>query len=120
MCSLSGREFHTTGKSFLLKGRVYAFDRIKASTFVQEYAKISGRKRDKDAMKVVTGLGCHKRSARTTPRQQIEEAFTPGELQQALAQLKAGTKAGPDGIVPDLKHLPSKLSSILLDTLNSS
>ena len=63
---------------------------------------------------------CLRRSTRTTPRLQIVEAFTPGELQQALSQLKAGKMAGPDGIAPDLlKHLSSKGPSVLLNILDS-
>ena len=100
--SLSGKESHTTGKYLLYKGRMYVSDRAKASTFVQEYAKISGRKSDKDSRKVVMGLRCPKRSTLTTQSQQIEEVFTLGELQQALSHLKAGKAAGPDGISPDL------------------
>ena len=54
--SLSGREIHTTGKSLLYRGRVYASDRAKASAFIQEYAMISSRKSDKDSRKVVMDL----------------------------------------------------------------
>ena len=57
----------------------------------------------------------------TIPRQQIEEAFTPGEPKQVLSQLKAGKAAGQDGIGTDLlKRLSNKGSSVLLTILNSS
>ena len=92
---------------------VHAIDLTKASAFVQEYAKISGRQSDKESRKVVNSLRCLKRSTCTTPRQQIEEAYTPREL-------KAGKAAGPDGTAPDLKHLSSKGSSVLLNILSSS
>ena len=66
-------------------------------------------------------LRCLKQSTHTKPRQQIEEAFTAGEHQQALSQLKAGKAASPNGITHDLiKHLSSKGSSFLLNVLNSS
>ena len=121
VCSFYGRESHTTGKSLLYKGRVYASDRAKAFAFVQEYAKISGGKSDKDSRKVVMGLQCPKRSTHTTTKHQIEEAITHGELRQSLSQQKAGKAAGPYGIVPDLhKHLSSKWSSVLLNILYSS
>ena len=45
--SLTGRESHTTGRSLLYRGRVYASDHAKASAFGQENAKISGRKSNK-------------------------------------------------------------------------
>ena len=100
---------------------MYASDRAKASAFVQDYTKISGHKSGNDSRKVVMDLRCLKRFICTTRRQQVEEAFTPGELQQALSQLKAGMVAGPNGIDPDLlKHLWSKVSSVLLNILNSS
>ena len=71
---ISGRESKTTGKSLLYKGRVHASECAKASSFVQEYARISGHKGDKDSMEV--DLQCTKRSTPITLRQQIEEAFT--------------------------------------------
>ena len=74
-----------------------------------------------DSRQVVMNIRCLKRSTRTTPRQLIKEAIIPGELQQALSQLKAGKAAGPGGITPDpLNHLSSKGSSVLLNILNSS
>ena len=81
--TLSGRVSHTTGSSLLYK--LYASDREKASAFLQEYAEISVRQSDEDPRKVVMALRWPKRSTRLSPRQQIEEAFTPGELQQALS-----------------------------------
>ena len=75
--SLSVKESRTTGKSILYRGRVYASNRSEVSTYVQEYAEISGRKSDKDSRKAIMDLLCPTRSTRTTPRQQIEEAFTP-------------------------------------------
>ena len=59
---------------------VCASDRAKASAFVQESAKISGRKSDKDSREVVIVHRCPILATRTTPRQLTEEAFTPGEL----------------------------------------
>ena len=83
--SLSDRDSHTTGISLLYKGMVYANDRANAYALVQEYAKISGRESDINSRKVVVDPRCLKRSIRTTPWQQIEEAFSPGELQLALS-----------------------------------
>ena len=91
------------------------------SAFVHKYAKISSRQIDKDSMKAVMDLRCLTRSTCTTPWQQTEEAFTPGELQQLHSQLNAGMAAGPDGIAHDLlRHLSTKGSSVLLSILNSS
>ena len=56
VCSLSGRQSHTTGESLLYKGREYVSYRAKASAFARENAKISGRKSDKDSRKVVMDL----------------------------------------------------------------
>ena len=120
MRSLSGRESRTTRKSLPHSGRLYASDRAMASPFVQEYAKIRGRKCDKDSRKVVNYLRCPRRYIRTTPRQYVEEAFIPSEHQQALSHLKAGTAAGHDGIATDLRHMSSKGSSVLLKILDSS
>ena len=120
MRTLSGKESHTTGQSSLYKGRVYASERAKASPFDQEYAKISGRKNDKESRKAFMDLRCPTRSTRTSTMQQIEEAFTPGELQLVLSQLNAGKAAGPDGVSPDLrKHPSTKGSSVLLNILSS-
>ena len=104
MRSLSGRESHTTEESLLYRGREYASDRTKASAYVQEYAKISGHKSDKDSRKAVMDLRCLTRSTHTTPMKQMEEAFTTGELQSVLSQLKAGKAAGHDGLAPDLRR----------------
>ena len=100
---------------------MFAIDREKASAFVQEYAKISVHKSNKDSRKVVMHLRFLKRSTRTTPSQQIEETFTSGELKQALSQLKAWKPASPDGIAPDLfNNLSLNGSSVLLNILRSS
>ena len=100
---------------------MYTSDCAKASALIQDYAKISCRKSDKDTRKAVMDLRFPTRSTRTTPWQQIEETFTRGELPQALSQLKAGKEEGPDGIDPDLiKHLSTKESSVLLTIINSS
>ena len=115
MLSLSGKESHTTGMYLLCKGRMCVSDRAKVSKIVQEFAKISGRKGDKDSRKAVMDRRFPTRYTPTTPRPQIEEAFTPDELQQALSQLKAGKAADPDSIATDLlKHLLTKGSSVLL------
>ena len=54
-------------------------------------------------------------------RQQIGEAFTLGELQQALSLLDAGKAVDTDGIAPDLHmDLLSKGSTVLLNILNSN
>ena len=121
MRSLSGKESYTTGMSLLRKCSVYASGCAKALTFVQEYAMISGRKSDKDCRKAVIDLRCLTRSTRSTTRQQIDEGFTPDEIQQALSQLKAGRAAGPDGIDPNiLRHLSIKGSLVVLSTISSS
>ena len=42
-----------------------------------------------------------------SPRQELEQAFTPEELATTLKTDKAGKAGGPDGVAPDLlKHLP--------------
>ena len=51
--SLSGRESDTTEKSLLYNGRVYACNRSKASSFVEEYAKINCRKCVEDYLKTI-------------------------------------------------------------------
>ena len=121
MRSLSGKESYTTGMSLLCKCSVYASGCAKSSTFVQEYAMISSRKSDKDCRKAVIDLRCLTRSTRSTTRQQIEEAFTPDEIQQALSQLKAGRAAGPDGIDPNIfRHLSINRSLVVLSIISSS
>ena len=100
--SLSGKESHTTGKSLLYRGRVYASFRSKASAFIQDYSEIGCLKNDRDSRKAVMDLRCITRSTRTTPWLQIEETFTSGELQQTLSHFKAWNAAGLDGMTHDL------------------
>ena len=67
------------------------------------------------------GNHCPTRSTHTTMRQQIKEAYTPGELQHTLSQHKLGKVEGPDGIALDLlKHMSTKMSSVQLTILKSS
>ena len=108
MRSLSGKESRYTGKWLLYRCGVYASDSAKASAFIQEYVANSSRKSVRLFRKAVMDQRCLARSILTPPRLQIEEAFIPGEPQQALFQLMA---AGPYGIALDLRHLLSSISS---------
>ena len=84
-------------------------------------ADINGRKSDKDSRKAVMDHRCPIRPTRTTPMQQIEEAFTAGEFKKTLLQLIDGKSADHDGISPDLlKHLSTKGSLLILTILSRS
>ena len=115
---LSRKESRTIGIPLLYIGKVHNSDCAKASAFIQQNSEISGRKSVKDSRRVVMDLRCLTRSTLSTLRQQIKEALTPGELQQALSLFKVDKATGPDGIAPDfLKHLWTKWSSVLLTIL---
>ncbi len=52
---------------------------------------------------------------------QLQQPFTPEELQRAIKTVKKGKSAGPNGIPPDsLHHLPPRILRQLLQILNSS
>ena len=96
-------------------------DKAKASAFIQEYATVSGRKSDRSSRRAVRELRSGVRRLLGSPRQELEQAFTPEELAAALKTIKAGKAGGPDGVAPDLlKHLPLSTQKELLFILNAS
>ena len=99
----------------------YVSDKAKASAFIQEYATISGRKSDRSSMRAVRELRSGVRRLLGSPRQQLEQSFTPDKLAAAMNTVKAGKAGGPDGVAPDLlKHLPLNTQKELLFILNAS
>ena len=108
------------GKTLVCKGREYVSDKAKASTFTQEYATVSGRKSDRSSRRAVRELRSGVRRLLGSPRQELEQAFTPEELAAALKTVKAGKAGGPDGAAPDLlKHLPLNTQKEHLFILNT-
>ena len=96
-------------------------DKAKASPFIKEYATVSGRKSDRSSRRAVRELRSGVRRLLVSPRQELEQAFTPEELAAALKTVKAGKAGGPDGEAPDLlKHLPLNTQRELLFILNAS
>ena len=96
-------------------------DKAKASAFIQEYATVSGRKSDRSSRRAVRELRSGVRRLLASPRQELEQTFTPEELTAALKTVKAGKAGGPDGVAPDLlKHLPLNTQRELLFILNAS
>ena len=105
--SLNGSTRAQDGKTIVYKGREYESDKAKASAFIQEYATVSGRKSDWLSRRAVRELRSGVRRLLGSPRQELQQAFTPEELDTALKTVKAGKAGGPDGVAPDLhKHLP--------------
>ena len=95
------------GKTLVYKGREYVSDKANVSAFIQEYATVSGRKSDLSSRRAVRELRSGVRRLLGSPRQELEQVFTPEELANALNTVKAGKAGGPDGVAPDLlKHLP--------------
>ena len=108
------------GKTLVYKGREYVSDKAKASAFIQEYATVSGRKSDRSSRRAVRELRSGVRRLLGSPRQELEQAFTPDELAAALKTDKTGKAGGPDGMAPDiLKHLPLNTQIELLFILNA-
>ena len=104
--SLNGSARAQDGKTLVYKGREYVRDKAKASAFIKEYATVSGRKSDRSSRRAVQELRSGVRILLGSPRQELEQAFTPEELAAALHTVKAGKAGGPDGVAPDLlKHL---------------
>ena len=119
--SLNGSARAQDGKTLVYKGREYVSDKAKASAFIQEYATVSGRKSDRSSRRAVRELRSGVRRLLGSPRQELEQAFTPEELATALKTVKAGKAGGPDGVAPDLfKHLPLNTQKELLFVLNAS
>ena len=54
--SLNGSARAQDGKTLVYKGREYVSDKAKASAFIQEYATVSGRKRDRSSRRAVREL----------------------------------------------------------------
>ena len=116
-----GRRGPRMGKTLVYKGREYVSDKAKTSAFIQEYATVSGRKSDWSSRKAVRELRSGVHRLLGSPRQELEQAFTPEELAAALKTIKAGKAGGPDGVAPDLlKHLPLSMQKELLSILNAS
>ena len=96
-------------------------DKAKASALIQEYATVSGRKSDRLSRRAVRELRSGVRRLLSSPRQELEHAFTPEELTTDLKTAKAGKAGGPDGVVPDkLKHHPLNTQKELLFIQNAS
>ena len=109
--SLNGSARAQDGKTLVYKGREYVSDKAKASAFIQEYATVSGRKSDRSSRRAVRELRSGVCRLLGSPRQELEQAFTPEELAAALKTVKA----------PDLlKHLPLNTQKELLFILNAS
>ena len=92
-------------------------DKAKASAFIQEYATVIGQKSDRSSRRAVRELRSGVRRLLGSPRQELEQAFTPEELAAALKTVKAGKAGGPYGL---LKHLPLNTQKELLFILNAS
>ena len=119
--SLNGSARAQDWKTLVYKGREYVSDKAKASAFIQEYATVSGRKSDRSSRRAVRELRSGVRRLLGSPRQELEQAFTPEELAAALKTVKAGKTGGPDDVAPDLlKHLPLSTQKELLFILNAS
>ena len=89
--------------------------------FIQEYATVSGRKSDGSSRRAVREPRSGVRRLLGSPRQELEQTFTPEDLAAALKTVKAGKAGGPDGVAPDLlKHLPLNTQKELLFILNAS
>ena len=105
--SLNGSARAQDGKTLAYNGREYVSDKAKASAFIQEYATVSGRKIDRSSRRAVRELRSGVRRLLGSPRQELEQAFSPEELANVLKTVKAGKAGGPDGMAPDLlKYLP--------------
>ena len=108
-------------KTLVYKGREYVSDKAKASAFIQEYATVCGQKSDRPSRRAVRELRSGVYRLLGSPRQELEQAFTPEELATALKTVKAGKAGGPDGVAADLlKHLPLNTLKELLFILNAS
>ena len=119
--SLNGSARAQDGKTLVYKGREYVSDKAKASSFIQEYATVSGRKSDRSSRRAVREHRSGVRILLGSPRQELEQAFNPEELAAALKTIKAGKAGGPVGVAPDLlKHLPLNTQKELLSILNAS
>ena len=119
--SLNGSAWAKDGKTLVYKGREYVSDKEKASAFIQECATVGGRKCDRSSRRAVRELRSGVRRLLGSPRQELEQAFTPEELATAMKTFKAGKTDGPNGVAPDLlKHLPLNTQIELLFILNAS
>ena len=78
------------GKTLVYKGREYVSDKAKASAFIQEYATVSRRMSDRSSRRAVRELRSGVRRLLSSPRQELEQAFTPEELVAAMKNVKAG------------------------------
>ena len=119
--SLNGSAQVQDGKTLVYKGREYVSDKAKASAFIQEYATVRGWKSDRSSRRAVRELRSGVRRLLGSPREELEQAFTPEELATVLKTVKTGKASGPDGVAPDLlKHLPLNTQKELLFILNAS
>ena len=119
--SLNGSARAQDGKTIVYKDREYVSDKAYVSTFIQEYAIVSGRKSDRSSRRAVRELRSGVRRLLGSPRQELEQAFTTEEIAANLKTVKAGKAGGPDGMAPDLlKHLPLNTQKELLFILNAS
>ena len=79
--SLNGSAQAQDGKTLVYKGREYVSDKAMASTFIQEYATVSGRKSDRSSRRDVRELRSGVRRLLGSPRQELEQASTPEDCQ---------------------------------------
>ena len=119
--SLNGPTRAQDVETIVYKGREYVSDKAKASAFLQEYATVSGRKSDRSSRKDERELRSDVRRLLGSPREELEQAFTPEDLATALKTVKAGKAGCPEGEASDLlKHLPLNTQKELLFILKAS
>ena len=81
MKNLNGSARAQDGKTLVYKGRQYVSDKAKASAFIQEYATVSERKSDRSSRRAVRELRSGVRRLLGSPRQELEQTFTPEDRQ---------------------------------------
>ena len=75
--SLNGSARAQDWKTLVYKCREYVSDYAKASAFIQEYATVSGRKSDRSRRRAARELRSGVSRLLGSPRQELEQAFTP-------------------------------------------
>ena len=73
----------------------YALDKAKATAFVVEHARVSGRKIDKSSGKTIRGPRRDNRRLQRSSQQSLECPFALDELRRALYQLKPKKRCWP-------------------------
>ena len=107
------------GKSMMYNGKWRITPAAKANAFIDQYARISGRKSNRRTRREVVTAAKHLR--RQGPRTREEVDFTEVEIRESIRRLKNGKAAGPDGIRPEfIKNLPDNAISTLCEIINDS